>query len=220
MIAYNIAITRDSATPAVRALEAGLTPAQINPIVGRAGVNVTRSHFQALNRERPNALGGARTNYYLGAARSAQFREVENGVIVSAAQVGLRLRYYGGRVTAGKTISRITGRPTKYLTIPVHPRAHGKRAGEFDLELVRNHRGEPVALATKSTRGVSLRQTSTGKVTKRAIGQRGEIMFLLRRSVVHRPDPSILPTLDQLYGAALSALGAHTDRVLERKGGG
>lgn len=210
MIAYRIHVVRDTATPLTRALRAGLAPAVINPVVGRAAAEATRAHYIQLNRERPNHLGGKRTNYYLGAAKSTSFTIVDDGVIVSVRQIGLRLKYYGGKVTAGKGVSSFSGKPTKFLTIPVHPRAHGKRASEFDLELVYNHDGVPVALATKSTRGF-------GELgSKHLSGRRGEIMYLLKRSVMVKADPSILPAPDRIYGAALSSLNAHVDRLIAR----
>jgi hypothetical protein len=215
MIAYKIETT-DLATPALRRLALGLAPARVNPLVGRAVRNASVEHFRELNSSRPNHLGGARTNYYLGAARGTNFTADEAGATISIAQVGIRQRYYGGRITAGKSISRLTGRPTRFLTIPVHPLAHGHRASEFELELVYNHNGAPVALATKSTLGVQIKQTKNGKITKVATGRRGEIMYLLRRSIMQQADPSVLPAPDRLYGAAISRLNSHLERLLQR----
>lgn len=216
MIAYKIAIQHDTATPAIRAVALGLAPQRLNPIIGRAGSDATRAHFAELNTARPNALGGTRTNYYLGARGGTSFTVVEDGAVISIRQIGIALRYYGGRVTAGKTISPRTGRPVRFLTIPVNPRAHGHRASEFDLELVYNHDGVPVALATKSTLGVQLKQSKTGKITKRGIGRRGEIMFLLKRSVDFKADPSVLPAPDRVFGAVISNVNAYLDRIEQR----
>jgi hypothetical protein len=200
----------------VASLRSALAPARLNQVVGRAARNATVIHFRELNRDRPNWLGGARTNYYRGAAKGTSFTVLDDGALISIAQIGIRSKYYGGRITAGKNINPRTGRPTVFLTIPVHPAAHGHRASEFDLELVYNHNGVPVALATKGNRGVPLKQTKSGKITKRAIGQHGEIMFVLKRSVMIKADPSILPAPDRLYGAAISNLNAYVDRVLQR----
>lgn len=218
MIAYSIKVTRDTARPLTQRLQAQLRPIYLNQIVGAAATEATKRHYEQLNRERPNALGGARTNYFLGAADNTSFTtdNVDGSVIVSVRQIGLRLKYYGGTVTAGKAISAFTGKPTRFLTIPVNPKAHGHRASEFDLELVYNHNGVPVALATKSTLGVQLKATKTGKVTRRTIGRRGEIMFLLRRSITVQADPSILPAPDRIYGAVISNVNAHVDRIVAR----
>jgi hypothetical protein len=218
MIAYRIKIVQDTASPAVQALQVAFRPNEINPLIGRAAAEATRQHYIELNRDRPNALGGARTNYYLGAARGTSFTVYDDGVIISIRQIGIALRYYGGTVTAGKGVSALTGKPTRFLTIPVNPRAHGHRASEFDLEVVYNHNGVPVALATKSTLGVALKQSKGGKVLKRAIGRRGEIMFLLKRSVTQQADPSVLPQPDRIYGAVISSVNAYTDRILGRAG--
>lgn len=214
MIAYSITITRDTATPVTQALQEQLAPARLNEVVGPKAELATRAHFEELNRQRPNWLGGTRTNYYQKTVTS--WKQVGDHVVISMSQIGLRSKYYGGRISAGKNVSKRTGRPTVFLTIPVHPRAHGHRADEFDLELVYNHNGVPVALATKSTRGVQLKQTKTGKITKRSIGRRGEIMYALKRSVMIKADPSILPAPDRIYGAAISSLNAYVDRVIAR----
>lgn len=219
-VAYRIDVSRNTITPATRALAAGYAPAVIHPVIGRAASEATRKHYIDLDRDRPNALGGSRTHYYLGAARGTSFTVVEDGVIISSRQIGLRLRYYGtqGTPLRPKGINPKTGKPIRFLTIPVHPAAHGHRASEFDLEVVYNHDGVPVALATKSTLGVSLKETKTGKVTKRAVGRRGEIYFLLRRYVDQKPDPSVLPAPDRIYGAVTSSVNAHVDRIVARSG--
>lgn len=220
MIAYRIDIS-DLASPAVRNLGSGLEPAKINQIVGPAARDATQRHFQQLNRERPNQLGGRRTNYYLGAADKTSFAIDGDVVIISIAQIGIRLRYYGGTVTAGKGISSFSGKPTRFLTIAVHPKAHGKRASEFDLELVYNHNGEPVALATKPLQGpVPVRQKGKRKISRAIAGRSGEIYYVLKRSVTHKPDPSVLPAPDRIYGAVISNLSAYTQRLIARSGGG
>lgn len=222
VIAYKIAIARDTATPATRALAEALAPARLAPVIGTAAAEATKKHFIELNRARPNALGGARTNYYTGAAEGTSWTPHDDGsVTISIRQIGLRLKYYGGTVTPGKNISAHSGKPTRFLTIPVNPKAHGRRASEFDLELVYNHNGEPVALATKRDFGVQIKQTvsKAGKTrTTQRAGRRGEIMFALVRSIKVRPDPSILPAPDRIYGAAISNLNAYVDRAIARAG--
>lgn len=167
-VAIKIAVA-DQATPVVRAVSRTLAPAAINPVIGRSARNTIREHFFGLNSSRPNQLGGRRTNYYTGAGRGTQFQIVsESEVVVSVNQIGIVQRFYGGTITP---------KASKYLTIPVHPAAHGKRAREFDLELVFGPGGRPIALATKG-----------GKKSRV-----GEIYYRLVKSVTQQPDRTVLP---------------------------
>ncbi len=103
---------------------------------------------------------------------------------MSVKQVGIRLHWFGGTVTPGKSISHITGRPTQYLTIPAIAEAHGKSAREIpDLELVRGQGGRAIALA--QTGGES------GRKHKKT---RGMIFYWLVKSATIRSNHDILPT--------------------------
>jgi hypothetical protein len=215
VIAYHIDV-QDLATPGLQRVRGGLAPAQLNPVVGRAAANATKEHFIALNRERPNALGGTRTNYYLGAARGTSYRVVEDGVIISIAQVGIAQRYYGG------TIRR---RLAKFLTIPARAEAHGKRASEFpDLIVLWRRRGglrEPYALARAVSTQIGFRRSADGSrtISNRGV-QGGEIIFWLKREVTQSPDPSVAPAPDKIYGAVISNVTAHVERLAARAGNG
>lgn len=185
-IAFQFTV-RDDARPAIAALAAGLRSDQVNPVIGASAVETYRIYLFGLNQTRPNALHGPRTNFYASAARGTHFKFDGDYVVVSINQVGIRQRFYGG------TIEPVT---KKYLTIPVHPDAYGKRAREFDLELVFGLGGQPYALATKSTRSVSVTLTKTGRISKRLTGRHGEIYYRLVRSVTQKPDPTVLPAPD------------------------
>ncbi len=199
---------QDYASPVVRAVVRGIAPERVNPVVGRSAVNTIRAHLFAANRTRPNALGGTRTNFYASAARGTSFESVGDGAVVSIAQVGIRQRVLGG------TIKPKTG---KFLTIPVAPQAHGKRAREFgDLEVIFGPGGQPVALATKGTRTLSITQNKAGKIVKRLEGRRGVILFRLVRSVTQRPDPSVLPSETTLQDNIGRDVSAHLNRLVDR----
>lgn len=190
MIALRIAVT-DTATPALRRLEAGLQPARLTPIIGRSARNATREHLFGKDAA-GNKLGGRRTHYYGTAARGTNFAIEGDTVVVSIPQLGIRQRYYGGTIKP---------KTAKYLTIPVHPAAHGKRAREFsDLEVVFGPGGRPVALARKAS----------GKRTL------GEIYYRLVRSVTQAADPTVLPTMEALGAAIRPDLEAHIARLTAR----
>lgn len=185
-------------------------PGRLQPVAGHAAVNTVRQHLLLLNRNRPNRLGGPRTEYWRRAAGATNFRATGEGVTVSISQLGMRLHAEGGTV-----------RPTKarFLTIPVNPKAHGKRAREMDLELVYGQGGKPVALATKPTLSRSVTQTRGGRIVSRNTGRRGEIMFALVRSAAIKADPAVLPDNAVLGGEVVRALASSIDRALLRNGG-
>jgi hypothetical protein len=210
-VSYAIRVkVQDGASNTVRALNRVTNPKTLSPIVGRSATNTIREHLFGLNQSRPNQLGGRRTQFYAQAARSTHFDEVPGGVLISINQVGIAQRYYGGEIKPKKG---------KYLTIPVHPAAYGKRAGEMDLEVVFGHDGRPIALATKDSRGVSVRQTKSGKITKTQTGHRGEIMFRLVRSVNQKPDETVLPYDELIYARIERDVNQVIDRAIERGGG-
>ena len=89
----------------------------------------------------------------------------------------------------------------------------------MDLEVVFGEAGRPIALATKSTRAVQLTQNKRGQLVRKMIGRRGEIMFLLKKSVTQNPDPTVLPRTDEVAGAAIIAVNDSVDRAIKRQGG-
>ena len=175
----------DTAGPAAKRVGALLAPARLNPVIGRSVNETVRHHLVSKNAASPNKLGGRRTNFYGQAARATNFKVLSDSeILISIPQVGIAQRYYGG------TIRPKSG---KYLTIPVHPAAHGKRAREFDLEIVFGLNGQPVALATKKVSESRTRQSKSGKITRTNVTRFGEIYYKLVRSVTQAPDPNVLP---------------------------
>lgn len=205
-----LAITKDTATPALNAARNFMQPARLNPIVGGAAIEVYKTHLFGVNASRPNKLGGSRTNYFGMAAKLTNFREVEGGVLISIPQIGIRQRFYGG-VIKPKT--------AKFLTIPVNAAAYGHRASEFDLEIVFGQGGQPIALATISTRATQITQKGQWTRTKQ-IGRHGVIMFRLVRSVTQKPDPTILPYDEQVLKRVDKEVGSAFKRDIARAGQG
>ncbi|MBA4136766.1 MAG: hypothetical protein C0518_05565 [Opitutus sp.] len=202
---------RDRASPVVRAIGRAVDPRRLNPVVGRAVTNTYRRHLFALQNERPNKLGGTRTNYFATAARGTHFDIVADGVIVSVNQVGIRLHVLGGTVKP---------KTKKFLTIPARSEAHGKRAREFnDLVLVFNRAGRPVALARAAQSLIGFRRDKSSRAvtgTTRRGSSGGEIMFWLVDSVTFRPDPTIVPASLDVYAAIISSVNAHVDLAAAR----
>lgn len=202
---------KDTVRPALDRVNGALRPEQLNRVIGRAAVNVYRRHLFAINRERPNQLGGRRTNFYSQAARGTSFTLAPDGVTVSIASAGIAQRYYGGTIRP---------KASKWLTIPAHPAAHGKRAREFELQVVFGEGGKPIALATKTTKVKERVRNEKGRmVTRLAVRAFGEIMFWLRKSATQAPDPTVLPRTGEVVHAARVAVSESVDRAIKRQGG-
>lgn len=202
---------RDTVRPALDRLNGALRPEQLNPVIGRAAVNTYRGHLLRLNLERPNQLGGKRTNFYAQAGRLTNFTIAPDGITVSIPSVGIAQRFFGGTIRP---------KASKWLTIPAHPAAHGKRARQFDLQVVYGEGGRPIALATKTTQVKERVRNEKGRlVTRLAVRAFGEIMFWLRKYVTQAPDPTVLPRTDEVAGAAVIAVNDSVDRAIKRQGG-
>lgn len=197
---------RGDAPESVQALKAGLAPARLQPIVGRAAHQVYRKHLVGLNSARPNALGGTRTNFYTSAARGTQFRIQGDYVIVSINQVGIALRYFGGTVRP---------KVKKFLTIPARAEAHGKRASEFDLVVLWNRTG-PYALARRRDLRAGLARDFVGP----GRGRGAEVLFWLVKEVTQRADPTVLPDQLEVESAAAAAVNAYAQLLWARKNPG
>jgi hypothetical protein len=167
----------------------------INPTVGRAAVTMLKDHLRGLDATRANKLGGRRTHFYNSAAKGTFYELQPDGVKLGINQVGIRQRYYGGTITAGKGISHTTGRPTQFLTIPAIAEAYGQRASKFagSLRISLNKERSKGALVNKAT---------------------GTVYYWLVKSVTQKADPTILPT-----DAALSAhILTELDKYFKSKG--
>lgn len=208
-LALRVERTAGDADAAAR-LARALRPERLNPVVGRSGVNLFREHFFRLNAERPNKLGGKRTNFYGDAARGTSSTVLPDGALVSVNQVGIRQRWLGGTIRA---------KPGKWLTIPARAEAHGKRAREFDdlrfVLLTGDERGGAALVRNESTALKRKRDRKTGAVSFVAGEERGgEVMYWLRRSVTQRPDPSVVPLPDVIYGRLFADVGGYLDRAV------
>jgi hypothetical protein len=126
------------------------------------------------------SLGANRTGFYERAADTMPTPQVTSeGVVISITEQGFAQRYFGGD---------ITGNPL--LTIPARAEAYGHRAREFDLKLIKFPSGIFALIDPAED------------------PHEGDVWYWLVHEVHQVGDPTILPTDDEIYGAALKA---HTD---------
>lgn len=145
-------------------------------VAGTAAVQVYKSHFRALNAKHPNKLGGERTNFWSAVAQSTNLGKVTTTrAEIGIAHPAIAQKVYGGVITAKRS---------KYLTIPIDPLAHGKRAQTI---------GFPLALrAMGGGKGLLLVRKSDGAP-----------MFVLKRSVTQAPQKDALPDIKQTVAPAV-----------------
>lgn len=219
----SIRVTFDSASPMMARITTAAKQQGLALVGARAGGQMVRDHLFALNTER-HRYG---RNYYAQAARSVTVNPLgETGATIGVTQVGIRLRYYGGTVRAGKGKSSATGKPTRYLAIPAREEAYGMRPSEFhdlSFELVETGNGgvRPALVRRLSTpiRFVRRKQKDGSIKTSVKAGEvrGGEVMFWLVRKTTHRADPTVLPTMLDLMGRVISAMNERIDRAAAGK---
>lgn len=122
-ISINVDILRDQASEILNRLADPDLIRSTNKVAGRDVANLLRRHFSKLDNSRANKLGGRRTHFYAQLARSVRQDISGDTVRVSAINVGIAQRYFGGTILP---------KNSRWLTIPVSPAAYGKRAREFD----------------------------------------------------------------------------------------
>jgi hypothetical protein len=170
-----------------------------------------QDHLRGLESSRPNRLGGRRTHFWAKAAQATFFEVQDDGVVVSINQQGMRQRFEGGTL---KPVHK------KWLTIPIRAEAHGRRAGEFnDLRFVQLSRGTAMLVQADQTQ-VRFRKRKGGIRVQKGEEVGGLALFLLKKSVTQRPDPSVLPTEQQILDESRLATRLWIDRQVQRGGFG
>jgi hypothetical protein len=172
----------------------------VRRVAGRAVINALRAHFDRLDQERPNALGGRRTHFYRQVAHSIQQPRTEGeNVVISINHVGAAQRFFGG------TIRPVNA---KYLTIPARAEAYGKRAGEFkDLEVLWSWRQRrPIALIQRSQTRMTTARRKGEKRVLRGEEFGGGVFFWLVKAVTQKADPTVLPPEETVSAAVTPAI--------------
>ncbi|HEY0966931.1 MAG TPA: hypothetical protein VGE76_16310 [Opitutaceae bacterium] len=210
-----LSIPIDEVTPLIARLRDASQRQGIALVGARAAANLVRDHLFDLNDSR-HKHG---RNYYAQAARSVNTRAVAQGAAVNINQIGLRLRLLGGVV-----------RPVnaKMLTIPDEnaPEAHGVRAREFndlDRQLVTNPRTGRLqwALVRRPSTAIRFVRRKRADGTLQTTVKPGElrdgkVLYWLVRKTTHKPDPSVLPTVGAMMGAAVAAIKLRFARLRQR----
>lgn len=152
----------------------------------------TKLEGDSIHHRSATQLLAERTGFYASAAEGVQTPELEeDGVSVSINSEGLAQRYFGGTITAGKN--------SKWLTIPAIAEAYGKRAGSFNNLRFVYFRPDLAALVERPSTLVKRDRKGIFRPIASTIGA---VFFWLKREVTQAPDPTVLPTDEELIGPA------------------
>lgn len=177
-------------------LQASKRPRSLLEAAARSVRRVVIRHFRARDKQ-GNALGGRRTHWWARVARSTHLGSVtDRQAIISISEPGIGLRVYGGTVTP---------KVARALTIPIHPEAYGRRAGAIE-----SITGMKVWRFTPRKGGPTFLARSLGDDTIR-------LLYVLKRSATHAPDPNALPPDATMAGAAISAAQAQLRSEINRR---
>ncbi|MEI8289803.1 MAG: hypothetical protein WCH99_10045 [Verrucomicrobiota bacterium] len=197
-LAFKVDVT-DHATPAIEAKLAQCSPARLRAIVGPACARHVRSHLLGNGT---NKRGWPSTHFWADAARSTSWfaNAGDQLVIISVNKIGVRQRYYGGRIAPVKA---------KALAIPISPVSYGHVPSDFTgLFLLKTKKG-----AYLCDRGEQVSE-KTGRLGRRQVGGnksrqlKSNLVFLfkLAGSVTQAADPSVVPSADELMQVAMSRI--------------
>jgi hypothetical protein len=213
-------ISRDTLTPRVAELLDKLSPAQMAAAARRPLEILMRTHLEANGS---NKKGWPTTGFWRQASDATRATAQPDGVLIEVKKQGVRQRLYGGPILP---------KTRRALTIPISPEAHGKRASDFPGSFILKtkkgayivQRGEKMGargslqpIYGKKAQGLGRKWQSinpqTGEVTtrRRAVAAL-EFLFKLSKGVNQKPDPSVIPTSEQLRRETVRAILANVQR--------
>lgn len=191
------------------AMTAGLTAllankAAMNATVEVAAAHAVKRHLTGKYAGTVNKLGGVSTGYWKKAIEGTSSSSNAEGATVVISQVGIKLKYSGGTIRASGRTSEVTGKPTKFLTIPVHPAAHGKTISDLG--------GKSAFYLVPFAAGGGFSEEGTGGgigVFRKSGGKSSAsdpLYFVLKKAVKIKADPNILPPSDTVLAEIKTAL--------------
>lgn len=212
----NIAISIDSAAlqASIAAITSGLADSDgMHGAIATAAGKTVKDHLTANYLPRD----GPRGDFWADVIRSTESTSDASAATVTLTELGIGLRYHGGEVAPGKSISSYTGELTRALAIPSAkvPVAGGRqirpgRAGLLAFIEAKNP-GDTVGYLVEGLAIPRKRNTKRGKKGEPYTIPRpgGALLYTLRSITRHNADPNILPSEDDLIKSATSAILAH-----------
>lgn len=172
--------------------------------------DLVASHFRK--------LGGRK--YWYEAAKHTRVVKNTEGTEIHVQHAGVALRRYGGVVLPGQNQSTHSGNNTKLLSIPANEATRYKRPFESGLLSFMPIKGK------RHLKGLLMEaeeKTATQKYKDKPAGRvmvvpkkDGRIMFTLVDRTEHKPDPSVLPTTEEMTHTAKESIISYLESVLKK----
>lgn len=185
-----------------------VTPNALSRIAAASGVYVWKEHLRQFYTPKKNKLGGVSTGYWRDTHDSIVATRTNSQVTITAKNKGLRQHYYGNPNLRAKHVSEVTGKTNRFLTVPVHPKAHSKTikdlGGIKKFYIVPFYGGGFGGMAG----GAGVFYRSGGRTS----GRRGrdQLYYVLKRKVVIKPDLNIIPKAQLIADEMRKRLAAQT----------
>ncbi len=176
----------------------------LNATVEVAAEGAVKEHLTTHYAGRVNRLGGTSTGYWKRAIENTTGTSDAAGATISINQTGIRLKYEGGVIRPSGKTSEVTGKPIRFLSIPVHPAAHGRTIADLG--------GKSAFYVVPFAAGGGFSEGGTGAaagVFRQSGGKRSDsdpLYFILKRSVTIKADRNLLPSEDAVGTAITEAL--------------
>jgi len=186
---------KDGATPEIQSIVDRLRSSPDLAVAAAESLaDLLRRHLLNLQNTRPNKMGWPRQNFWAAAYKGVQNpSRTAGGASVTINSPGPAQRYFGGDIVPD-------GHP--FLAIPARAEAYGKNPRDFD-NLVPVVHGD---------RGMLVERLSTDVRSRQEGG--GGVMFWLVKRVHQDPDPSVLPTQDEMEAAVVQGAQTRINRLL------
>lgn len=205
-IKITVNINSAAATSTMDAIAAALADRQgLHRSIAQGVAETTRDHL-----DKEYVPRNKRGDFWKDVRNSVEAEAGEDEAIVTLQELGLRLRYEGGEVRPGKTISSYTGELTRALAIPSDrvPVVDGRqiRPGRAGLlAFIRSAvRGETVGYLVEAEEKKITRGKNKGG-TRLAPKPGGSLMYTLRTITRHKADKNIIPSNERLIASASEA---------------
>ena len=200
-VGFNISI-RDNATPALDAKMDSVLPERLRGIVGPGLTEFVQRHLLA-NGE--NQKSWPSTHFWADAKRDTSWTPTGGGsrasIVISINKIGVRQRFYGGEIAPVNA---------KALAIPISSVSYGHGPKDFPgLFLLKCASGAYLVQnneAQSEKTGRTIGKTGKGGNAGRRLRSNLTFLFKLSAGVNQAPDPSVLPTDDEMTETALGLI--------------
>jgi len=191
---------QDNATPALESKLQLVSPSRLAGILGPGLTQFVQRHLRSNGT---NSQGWPSTHFWADAARGTSFTRSDNGdgIVISINKIGVRQRYYGGPIRPVRA---------KALAIPINPVSYGHVPADFPgLFMIKCASGAYLVQSNESMSektGRTIGRTGKGGNAGRRLKSNLTFLFKLSAGVQQDPDPTVIPSEDELTEVSMDLL--------------